>query len=228
VGIPIKIVASDAQDQFNKSYRTNSDFFELSDFIRRCAYSLADFYQQEYRLQYAELRSDRNESIVAFDPSFLNEQELEVKGEDGSYFATFTKPVMSFSWSDSSAGVQQVFSVEPNYGVELERYSMATSWQMGLIPYVDRAFYAPTKTGLRIVKEGAFNVKKINVFYVPSAVDKNGQVQEDVEVPDALCDLVVNKVVNYMLNNGPQVIKEAADGNLNKVAQTEINPSAIG
>lgn len=220
MSIPIKDVAASAMDAYYKDFATDNDFFKLNDFITRCAYTLANIYQQQYLMLYAEQRADRNDGLVTFDPLWLNVQELEVKRkEGGGYFAAYNKPVMSFSYGNSSPGIQEVVASSPNDGLVLERASFAEMQQLNYVPYVNRIFFIPMKTGLGIIQKGNCTVSKLNLYYVP-------QAGEDMDVPDVLSDQVVNETVDRML--GRQVIvKKTADGNPNMVMETEMNKNAI-
>jgi len=219
MSIPIKIVAASAMDAYYKDFPTDNDFFKLDDFISRCSYSLANIYQQQYLMLYAEQRADRNDGLVAFDPLWLNVQELEVKRKGDGFFAEYTKPVMAFSYGNSSPGVQEAIAISPNEGMVLERAILAELQQFKYVPYVNRVFFIPMKTGLKIIQKGNCTVSKLNLYYVPEA-------GEDMDVPDVLAEQVVEETVGRMLGR-PVIVKKTADGNPNMVMETEMNKNAL-
>lgn len=222
MGVNIQIVAQRAEDQFYKQYKANSDFFEFEDFVARCGYVLSDYYFTIYREQYAELRALRSDELVMFDPLTLNEQIVSVQKEKstGRLFATFDKPVMSFVYSNQSVGVQEVTVVEPagDYGKEIER--TPASWQLALMPFVDKIFFKPTKTGIDIFKKGNCNVAKVKILYVPSVNT------DDYEVPDTLVELVIERAVQAM-RESPIAVKKTNDQNQNVILETEINKNSL-
>lgn len=220
MAIPIKDVAASAMDAYYKDFATDNDFFKLDDFITRCAYTLANIYQQQYLMLYAEQRADRNDGLVTFDPLWLNVQDLTVKRKDGDgFFAEYTKPVMAFAYGNSSPGVQQAIAISPNEGMVLERATLAELQQFKYVPYVNRVFFIPMKTGLKIIQKGNCTVSKLNLYYVPEA-------GEDMDVPDVLAAQVVDETVDRMLGR-PVIVKKTADGNPNMVMETEMNKNAL-
>lgn len=222
MGVPVKIVAQRAEDQFYKQYKTNSDFFGIDDFIARVGGVLGDYYFNLYREQYAELRSLKGEEIVQFDPLTLNEQILSVeKGDDGQRIAKFKQKVMSFALSNQSVGIQYVYgrALKDKEWVELERSPVG--WQLSLMPFVNKVFYQPTKTGLIITSKGNCNVGEVRVQYVPS-IDG-----DDYEVPDVLVEVIIERTVGAMRELSPQVIKKTNDQNQNMIMESEINKNAL-
>ena len=221
MGVPVKIVASRVEDQYYGTFATNKDFFKKEDFIARVGYVMSNFYFDIYRQQYAELKAEKTDSIVVFDPLTLNEQELKVEKVGNILFAKFDKPIMSFAYSDSVAGVQAVEVIEPNGVGEVERISPQSKWHLDSVPFMNKVFFSPSKTGITFYKKGNCNVTKVRVYYVPAPVG------DDYEVPDVLVDDIINKTVSAMRELKPTVIKQTNDQNHNMVMESEINKNAI-
>jgi hypothetical protein len=221
MGQPINLVAQAAMDDFYGNYKSETDFYTLDDFIDRCSSVLADVFQKSWEAQYNEMRSEKREELVTFDPTWLNEQILEVKNINGEYTTEFVKPVMSFLSDRCSAGVQFVFSLMPNPGLELERISLAEKWQLKLSPHVNKGFFTPLRNSIVFTTIGDVRVSKVRVLYIPKA-------GKDMDVPDGLIDYtrttVVAKLKGILKDN---VIKKSIDGNQNEVMQTEINKMAL-
>lgn len=214
----MNFVAQYAQDQYYAAYPTNKDFFKLSDFVFRCGAVLADFYQQEWLSRYAELKGEKNESIVEFDPSFLAEQVIDVK--DGK--AILTSKAMSFPYDTQSSGIQYVSVVEPQScsDAELERISINQLSQLQSVPFVNKSFFVPRETFLQIINKGNCNVNKIMVLYIP-------EMGEDMEVPDGIVEMTIGKTIANMRELRPPVVKQANDQNLNMVMESEINKNSV-
>lgn len=222
MGVAVEIVASRAQDQYYGNYAANSDFFKPRDFIARVGYVLSEFYREMWREQYAELRAFKTDSIVTFDPTTLNTQTLEVKNVEGALFAKYEKPIMSFAYDQNVVGVQSVYIVEPRNGGEAERSAPQAKWQLDAVPFMNKVFFIPGKTGIEFIKKGNCNVSKVSVLYVPGVSDKGGY-----DVPDVLVDDIINKTVAAMRELKPPVIKKAADQNQNMVMESEINKNSV-
>lgn len=222
MGVPVEIVGSRAMDAYYGNFAANSDFFKLPDFIARVGYVLADFYFNLYREQYAELKAEKTDGIVTFDPLTLNEQILEVKKDGDNLFAPYDKPIMSFAYSDQVAGVQYVSVIEPSGVGEAERISPTAKWQLDAVPFMNKIFFIPSKLGIKLIKKGNCNVSKISVLYVPSASTKGGY-----DVPDVLVDDIINKTVAAMRELKPTVIKKTNDQNQNMIMESEINKNAV-
>lgn len=219
MSIPITTVAAGAMDAYYRDFATDNDFFKIDDFISRCAYTLADIYQQQYMILYAEQRAEKNDGLVNFDPLWLNEQELKVTKDGDNYIAKYDKPVMSFSYGNSSSGVQEVVAVKPNEGKVLKRSSLSELSQLRYVGFVSDIFFIPLKTGLKIIQKGNCSVSILKMYYVP-------QAGEDMDVPDVLAQMTIDQTVSNM-NIKPPVVKKSADGNPNMVMETEINKNSL-
>jgi hypothetical protein len=221
MGQHITIVGQYAEDQYYGSFKSNSDFFTSEDFIYHVGTTFADIMRQEYTRQYDELRSEKKDAMVEFDPSWLNEQELKVELKDGEYFATLTSPPMTFHHDKQSTGIQSVFSIKPNPGMELERATLNQKWQLEYTPSTNVVFFVPLKKKLLILKNGVGNANMIRVFYVPA-------IGEDMEIPDGLVDLCITNAVGKMKQLLAGTIqKKSLDGNIVRNLETEIDKTAL-
>ena len=203
------------------NFRSNSDFFDLSDYAYYVGAEVADLFRQEYMQKYGELRQEKSDSMVEFDPTWLNEKELDVEIKDGRYFAKLDFGFMNFPYDAQSTGIQSVISITPNYGKELQRVTLNQVWQLQYIPATNEIFFQPEKTRLNIFKYGTANTNKIKVFYIPA-------ISEDMEVPDGLVELAITNTISKMkgLLQG-NVVKKSIDGNINRVMETEIDKDQL-
>jgi hypothetical protein len=218
MGQPIDIVAQYAMDAFYQNFRAaNSDFFTLPDFIYHVGATLADAYNEEYKQQYSLIRAERRDDLVAFDPSWLNEQRLKVERKDGQIFAKLDEQFMNFTYDQSSVGLQSVFSSKPTPGIELERTSLNQKWQLTLMPNTNRIFFVPLKNEIQIIQKGDCNTTEIQIYYAPAISDK-------MVVPDGLVRYAIDTTVIRMkeLKTGI-LVKKSMDGNPNSVPATEID-----
>lgn len=218
----IDLVASDAMDLYYQNFKNNNEFWTIDDFRDHCAGLVANYYQQQYQAQYAELRQEKKDEVVAFDPETLNEQVVEVKQKDGRIFAKLEKPVASFPYDQQGIGVQELFAVEQP-AVTFERSTLSAAWQLNLIPFTNRIFFYLERGTLQFVKKGICNVpKKIRVLYVPSTNDP------DFMVPDGIREYIVTTAAMTIKEVGKgTIVKTANDGNVNKTIETEINKMAL-
>lgn len=214
----IDFVAQSALDLYYQNYKNNNEFWTLEDFRDHCAGLVANFYQQQYQAQYSELRQEKKDEVVAFDPETLNEQVVEVKQKDGRIFAKLEKPVASFPYDQQGIGVQELFAVEQP-GVTFERTTLSAAWQLGVIPFTNRFFFYLERGTLQFIKKGICNVpKKIRVLYVPSVSDK------DFMVPDGIREYIVTTAAMTIREGGKGVIvKKSIDQQQNKTIETEMN-----
>lgn len=223
MGVPIDIVGQYAMDRYFNQYKASSEFLDIQDFIDGCGYAWGSVVQQMYLALYAELKNEKTDSLVSFDPLILSEQVLEVKKEGGNMFAKFTDTPMSFGYSDQSVGVQLVTIVEPSnsFGEEVDRYSQQSAWQMKYMPFVNKIFFMPTKDGIKLIKKGFCNVSKVAVSYVPSVLS------EGYEVPDGMVDAIIEECISIIQKAQKPVIKKANDQNQNAVMESEINKESL-
>lgn len=227
MGMPLKYIGQAAMDNFLQNYRTSSDFWTLDDFILRAATTIADYYQKVYDQQYAMLRNDKTDEIVAFPTEILSEQVLEVEKKDGEAFVTLLAPQMSFMGDNQTSGIQEVVSIKPR-GVQLERSNISEGWQNKLLPFTGRIFWSVEGERIVFFKKGFCNIGLIKLYYVPAIMKRNGELLQDAIIADGVADMAINATVAKMkqLSTGT-VVKESNDGNSNKTMESEINKEAV-
>lgn len=221
MSVSIEIVAQSAMDRFYGDYKSSVMYWELSDFILGCGMAWAAACQRMYLVQYAESRADKDDSVVAFDPLILNDQQLKV--DKTTKFAKFEVPVMAFGFSNQSVGIQSVTIVEPSnsFGDEIERQPSQSQWQLGLLPFVNKIFYVPKNDGIQIVKKGNCNVSLVNVAYVPAGTGGG------YSIPDGMADEVIMECISIIREGRLPVVKKTNDQNPNMVMETEMNKNAL-
>lgn len=216
----LPVVAQYAMDQFYQNYRSNTDFFELKDFIFHCGSTLAAAFQQGYTEKYAEMRADRQEEVISFSHDWLAEQDLKVDRNAREPFVKLIQHPMSFPFDQQDTGIQEVFALSP-WGTELERSSITEVWQQKYYPATNRIFWWLDRDKIRFYNKGGCNIETVRVLYVP-------QISEDMQVPDALVDMAVVQTVARMKQIAEGVvIKKSLDGNDNKILQTELNGASM-
>lgn len=220
MGVNVKILAQTAMDRFYRQYKTDSDFFDIPDFISAIGFALSTFYLSVYKERYAEIAAQKTDEVVSFDPLTLNTQRVALEKEGDVFVGKFSKPVMSFAYSNSSPGIQKVSVALPknNYGKSVELLN--EQWQIKLIPKSNFLFYTPIPNGISISSSCLFDVEEVNVLYVPSISG------DDYEVPDVLTDMVLDKTV-ASFHQLPGVVKKTNDQNQNMTIETEINKNSI-
>ena len=217
---PLPIVAQYAQDAYFGNYKDASQFFDLSDFIFHCGAAASDFYQKQYEARYAELRALKQEDVVGFPADWLLSQTLKVERKDGETFVKLTKNIMAFTYSNESVGAQDVLPVRPR-DANLERTTLAASWQNKLVPFTNRIFWWIQKDRILFFNKGGCNINEVEVFYIPS-------INEEMLVPEGIIKYVVDQTVSTMrqLEQGI-IVKKAADGQPNLVLEGEVNKNSL-
>lgn len=221
MGQPINIVAQTCMDWFYQNYKQSSDYFTLEDFITYCANTVANIYQQDFDRQRAEIRQEKKDGLVSFDPSWLNEQILKVDYKDGEWVAKLDQPIASFLTDSQTAGLQFVLVTKPGPETELERLPLGERWQLALAPFVNKIFFTPYKDRIVFTKKGNCNVNYVRVFFVPA-------IGPTMEVPDGIVDMVVtNTAVKMKQIKDGTIVKKTQDGQQNTTLQTEMNLEAL-
>lgn len=231
MAVKLSLIGQYAMDAYYKEYKGNTGFFELNDFIFKAAATIADYYQRMYDAKYLELRQEKRakEELVGFDPDILSVQELEIDNSlNGKSEVNLKYPVMSFLSDKSGVGYQFLLPLQPSSGVTLERSSMDELWLYNYIPTTHRIFWRPQNGKLRFYKNALCNIQTVELYYIPSVMNSDGEILGDAMIPDGLMDVAVNKTVATMrgIEQG-QVVKMANDGNENKIMETEVNKTAL-
>lgn len=219
---PLTLVGQRCMDLFYQQFKSNSDFFELSDFISYAGDTLSDYYLQEYKQLKAQMRADKQEEVVSFSENTLLQQEVKVENEDGELVGTLKSPVLTFPYDEQSSGIQFVLPVASRDCQNIERANMSFLWKKKHLPLTDRIFWYPEGPAkLKFWTNSNNNVTKVNVFYVPS-------VNAAMLVPDTLVDYITTNTVTKMkaIKQGT-VIKKAQDLNQNVVVESEINKASV-
>jgi hypothetical protein len=217
----LPIVAQRVMDLYYQSYKSSSQFFDLDDFVFYTGSTIADIFQQEARIKYAELRALKEESVVCFPSDWLLEQTLKVQQKNNEIWADLEQPVMAFSYDNQIIGVQEVLPVKPS-GIILERTTLAAAWQGRLLPYTNRIFWYVVKDRILFQNKGGCSVSEVNVLYIPA-------ISNDMLVPDGIIKMAVDQTVATMRQLGQSVVeKKGIDGQgQNKTIETEMNKLAL-
>lgn len=209
-------------DLYYLNYKSPSDYLDLSDFISHCAGIVGNLYLQGYQKDYNEFRQDKKDEVVSFDPAILNDQLLTVERKDGEIFSKLLNPVMSFPYDEQGIGVQDVQAIKPLNGVKFERTTIGALWQLEYVPNCNIVFWCLQRDKIKFVNKSSCNIQEIKVWYVPSIYDPN------FLVPDGIYEFIVTTAAATIkeITKG-QIVKVSADGNPNKLIQTEINPLSL-
>lgn len=213
----IDIVAQTAMDLFYQNFKANSDFFELSDFKLHCAGIVADLYRQDYTRLRAEMRADKIDEVVSFDPSILVRVPAEVKYDGDDAFAILPEPIMSFPYDNQSSGLQAVLPVLPR-GLKFERTTAVGLYQLDYVPTVPIAWFCVEGDRVRFANKSNGRLNKVNFLIVP------GIGSDMMMVSDGIAEFVISNAAATIKQAGANVVvKQAADQNPNKILQTEAN-----
>lgn len=221
MGQKIAIIAQLCQDDFEQNYANGTSFFTLSDYVIRAGNVAADFYRNQWKAMYDELRQESRDEVVGFDPSVLSEQLVKVKREGGEFIGDLERPAMSLPYDKQSSGFSNIFDVKS--GVELERSNVNETWQYQYQPYTNRLFYRIDRNKIKIFTKGAANVQEVRVLYVPSISIGDGEA----ELPNGMVNYVIMTTVSQMRALADRPIKMAIDQNPNQKFETEFNSQSI-
>lgn len=209
-------------DLYFKNYRTPSDFFTEDDFLVHTAGVVGNLYMEGYKKDYAELRQERKDEVVSFDPAILNDEFLEVERKDGELFSKLKHGVMSFPFDEQGIGLQDIRAIQPLNGVKIERTSSAAIWQLEYVPNCNIIFWCLQRDKVKYINKSAVNLQKVQIWYVPSIHDPA------FLVPDSIFEFVVTTsaaTIKEIVKG--TVVKTSNDLNPNQIIQTEINPLAL-
>ena len=222
MGQNIVIVAQNIFDDFLQNYADGTTFFTLDDFVQRAGFFAADFYRQEWKVQYDEIRQERRTEVVGFEPSVLSEQFSKVKKDGKEWVGDIEKPAMSLPFDMQSSSFQNVFDIKT--GEELERSNINEIWQYKYLPFTGKFLYVIDRKKIRIFTKGNCNIQEVRILYVPSI--QIGDTEADL--PDGIVSYVMMNTLNYFRSAKEGVIvKKAQDQNFNKVMESEINKAAL-
>jgi hypothetical protein len=216
----LPIIAQRTMDMYYMSYKSSSQFFDLDDFVFYVGAAITDIYQQEAKVQYAELRAVRNESVVSFPADWLLDQRLKVVRKNNETYVELEQPVMGFGFDNQVLGVQDVLPIKPIDAI-FERTTQAAAWQSRLVPYTNRTFWYALKNRVLFSNKGGCNISEVNVLYVPA-------INDTMIVPEGIIKMAIDQTVATMKQLGQgTVVKKATDGNQNMVLESEINKQSL-
>jgi hypothetical protein len=221
MGQKIVYIAQLIQDDYEQNYASGVSFFTLQDYVIRAGNVAADFYKNQWRVMYDELRQERREEVVGFDPTTLSEQFVKLKREGSEFIGILEKPAMSLPYDKQTSGFSNVFDAKT--GQELERSNVNETWQYQYQPYTNRLFFIIDRNKVKVFTKGAANVQEVRILYVPSITIGSG---ED-ELPDGMVNYVVMTTVSQMAALAGRPIKMALDSNPNMKFETEFNKEAV-
>lgn len=221
MGQKIVYIAQLIQDDYEQNYASGVSFFTLQDYVIRAGNVAADFYRNQWKMMYDELRQERRDEVVGFDPSTLSEQFVKLKKEGIEWIGNLEKPAMSLPYDKQNSGFANVFDYKT--GKELERSNINETWQYPLMPYTNRLFFRIDRDKIKIFTKTTLGVQEVRILYVPSITI--GSV--DDELPDGMVNYVVTTTVAQMRAFSDKPVKMAADSNPNMKFETEFNKQSI-
>lgn len=218
----LKYIAQQAWDSYEQDYPGNTTFFTLEDWIQWAGGVLGEYYLNEFRAQYAEIRQEKRDEVVSFATDILNDMVLEVVKDDNGEYSTKEKvEVFAFPYDKQNSGYQNVFIINPGPRKEAIRANINELWQFEYAGTINRIFWYPENGKIKFVKQGFCNVKEIKLFYVPS-------ISENMMVPDGLINFVRTKTVeNAKIAANQVVVKESNNQNKNATIETEMDKSQL-
>lgn len=213
---PINIVSQFAMDSFYQDYKSDSEFFDLPDFVFHTGSTLGDYYRNEFSQKYGEIRQEKSDEIVTFTDDVLIPVTLNVKNNVSDPLP----PIMSFAYDRQNTGLQEVLVTKPD-GVIIDRTNIAQIWMLRYLPVTNRIFWYLDRGVIKFYNIGINNVQTIDALYVPG-------VGPTMMVPDSLIDWCVNNTVQKMkaIKQGT-VVKKSIDGQTNSLPETEINKLSL-
>lgn len=220
----IEIVAQDSMDLFYQNYKSNSDFFDIEDFVRHCSGVMAGYYNQMYERARAEMRQERRDEIISFDADILLPQILKIKEDKdaGELYADLEFPVMSFPFDEHGVGVQDIYAKHPNNKINFERTTATAKYQLKYVPACPVIWFYKSVNRIRLINKTTTKLMEIVALTVPSVANPK------LQVPDAIVEYVVTTAAATIKQAGQAVVvKKSEDENPNKLPQTEINLSSL-
>jgi hypothetical protein len=218
----IEIVGSRAMDLFYQNYKSNSEFWDIDDFIAHCGGIVGSIYQQEYQRMRAEMRSEKKDEIIPFDPGILVPQVLEVKEKDGELWANLEFPIMTFPFDEQGVGLQEIISINPRNGVSFERTTSAAKYQLKYVPAGPMVWFYLVSDRIFLINKSTTRLKTLTALTVPAANSPK------LMVADGIVEYVITTAAMTIKQAGDKtIVKKAADSNPNKLIQTEADLSSI-
>lgn len=221
--VEIQIAGQRAMDLYYQNYKSNSEFFDLADFVAHCGYVLGGVYEQEYQRARAEMRQEKKDAIIPLDAGILIMQHLKVNDEYGELFVELEIPVMTFPFDNHGVGVQDIYPLKPNNRIPFERTTATGKYALDYLPVCGVIwFYVASATKVVLINKTNTKLDTIGVLGAPS-VDSPRLL-----VPDGVVEFVISNAAATIKQAAQGVIvKKAADGNPNKIIQTEADLSSL-
>lgn len=218
MGQQIKFVAQLCQDDFEQNYSNGISFFTLDDYIVRAGNVAADYYRQAWKSMYDELRQEKRDEVVGFDPTVLSEQFVKLERKDNEFVGELSAKAMTLPFDMQTSGYQNIFDVRD--GSELERSNLNETWTYKYLPYSCRKFFRIDGNKIKVFTNANGGVKEVRILYVPSIQIGDG----DAEIPDGIVEYVITNTVGYMRSMAQgKIVKKTLDQNQNEVFETEAN-----
>lgn len=217
MGNILKNTAQAAMDLYYGDYKPDDAFFTKQDFVTYCGNTVTDLILQEYRMRRQENRQEKRDEVVPFSAEWMFEEVLDVKND----LAELSQRVMSFPYDRQGSGVQDVIAIKPR-NVTMERSNVEEDWSLRYMPQTDRIFWksergSSGKGHLSFFRNGVYSVSQVKVRYVPKP-------NAEMDIPDSIENYVITTtIMNMKQIESGVIIDKTADGNPNKILQTELN-----
>lgn len=224
---PLKIVAQDTMHKFYQTYKSDTSFFTLSDFITYVGDAVSAYYDALFQLQHGELKKEKKEEIVTFDDGVLAEQTIEIPDDfkNKTAFILETNPIQSFMYDQNNVGLQYVLYRGRNSD-DFDRKAIRTTtlqrFSLKYAPIIDEIFfYREGMNKVGIINKRFLPIDEIQIRYVPS-------IFPEMTLPDGIIDKVITSAIMTLKESHKDVVvKRSLGNNQNLVMEGEIDTNNL-
>lgn len=182
--------------------------------------------REDFKNQKFLAKTQTGYSVVEIDPEWLVSETVKLSRDGATGVATLSQKIFSFDYDVLGSGVQLI-----DGACNLVRISIQDKWAIQRVPATKTIYWyirpsvgaddgtGGVKTSLWFI--GADLPNKVDVFYVPSVNESNG----DAPINESKMKPVIDACLQTLFIAKQQVVVDKSDdGNPNANLATEINP----
>jgi hypothetical protein len=209
--------------KFYQTYKSDTSFFTLSDFVNYVGDAVSAYYDALFQLQHGELKKEKKEEIVTFDDGVLAEQIIKIPDnfKNQTAFILETNLIQSFMYDQNNVGLQYVLYKGKNDD-DFDRKAIRTTtlqkFSLKYSPIIDEIFfYREGMNKVGIINKRFLPIDEIQIKYVPS-------VFPEMVLPDGIIDKVMTSAIMTLKESHKDVVvKRSLGNNQNLVMEGEVD-----
>jgi len=214
------IEAQYVMDSYYQDYAQANAFFRIEDFANWLSKAYNKYADETAKEIYKNSLQETGIGAITFSTDWWAKAELDVENKENQLFAKIDFKSIGFTYDNQTSQIQELISSgsKGNCGTYI-RTSLTDLWILNNMSKNDTVYWYLDQDVIRFKVNSNCTPKKVSVYYIPSADDKN------FKLPSSKAFEIATLAFNFMVTAKKETpfIDETNNTNKNVTPQTEVD-----